>query len=94
MAKNEVYSWRLSVETKAALEEAARQKQSSMAELLNQIVSDWLASQRALEAGEAEQQRLHTAALKTIGTLRGDDTNRASNVKTLLRTKLAQRRAN
>ena len=94
MAKSEVYSWRLSVETKSALEETARQKQSSVAELLDQIVSDWLASQQALAADEAEQQRLHEAALKTIGTVRGNDPDRASDAKTLLRAKLAQRRAN
>lgn len=93
MAKSEVYSWRLSVETKSALEETARQRQSSVAELLDQIVSDWLASQQALEADEAEQQRLHAAALETIGTIRGDDPDRSSNAKSLLREKLAQRRA-
>ncbi len=94
MAKSEVYSWRLSVETKSALEETARRKQSSVAELLDQIVSDWLASQQGLKADEAEQLRLHEAALKTIGTLRGDDPDRSSNAKTLLREKLARRRAN
>jgi len=94
MAKSEVYSWRLSIETKSALEETARRKQSSVAELLDQIVGDWLASQQEQEADEVEQQRLHAAALKTIGTLRGDDPDRASNAKRLLRAKLAQRRAN
>jgi uncharacterized protein YutD len=93
MAKTEVYSWRLSVETKAALEETARQKQSSVAELLDQIVGDWLAHQQPLKANEAAQQRLHEAALKTIGTIRGDNPDRASNAKALLRAKLVQRRA-
>ncbi len=93
MAKTEVYSWRLSVDTKVALEETARQKQSSVAELLDQIVGDWLAGQQALEADEAEQQRLHEVALKTIGTMRGDNPDRASNTRALLRAKLGQRRA-
>lgn len=94
MAKTEVYSWRLSVEIKSALEETARQKQSSVAELLDQIVRDWLARQQALEANEATQQRLHDEVLKTVGTLRGNNPDRAANAKALLRTKLAQRRAN
>ncbi len=93
MTKTEVYSWRLSVETKAALEETARQKQSSVAELLDQIVGDWLAGQQALEADETEQQRLHEVALKMIGTIRGDNPDRAGNARALLRAKLAQRRA-
>jgi hypothetical protein len=93
MAKTEVYSWRLSIETKAALEESARQNQSSMAGLLEQIVGDWLARQQAFKADEAEQRCLHEAALKTVGALRGDDPNRASNAKALLRSKLARRHA-
>jgi hypothetical protein len=93
MAKTEVYSWRLSVEIKSALEETARQKQSSVAELLDQIIGDWLARRQALEANGAAQQRLHDEVLKTIGTIRGDNPDRAVNAKVLLRAKLAQRRA-
>lgn len=93
MAKTEVYSWRLSVETKAALEETARQKQASVAKLLDQIVADWLARQQSLEADEAVQQRLHDQVAKTIGTIQGDNPDRASNARVLLRAKLAQRHA-
>lgn len=94
MAKSEVYSWRLSIETKAVLEEIARQKQASVAKLLDQIVAEWLARQQALEADEATQQRLHDKVLKTIGTIQGDNPDRASNARVLLRTKIAQRHAN
>ena len=93
MAKSEVYSWRLSLETKSVLEELARQNQSSIAELLDQIVNDWLARQQALKADDAEQERLQQAALQTLGTIQGDNPERASNAKALLRAKLAQRRA-
>jgi hypothetical protein len=93
MAKTEVYSWRLSVETKAVLEEIARQKQVSVAKLLDQIVADWLARQQALDADEAAQQRLHNKVLKMIGTIQGDNPDRASNTRALLRAKLAQRHA-
>lgn len=92
--KSEVYSWRLSTETKSALEESARQNQSSMAELLERIVLEWLVRQQNLQADEAEQLHLHAAAAKTFGTIQGDDPNRASNAKALLRKKLAKRRAN
>ena len=93
MAKSEVYSWRLSLETKSVLEELARQNQSSIAELLDQIVSDWLARQQALKADDAEQERLHQAALQTLGSIQGDNPERASKAKTLLRAKLARQRA-
>ena len=41
--KSAVYSWRLPVEEKGALEHEARQEGLSMAELLSQIVQAWLA---------------------------------------------------
>ena len=94
MAKTEVYSWRLSVEKKAALEESARQKQSTVAELLDQIVDAWLANEQSIEADMDEQERLHRAALETIGKIQGCDPDRASNAKALLRAKLAQKHAN
>jgi hypothetical protein len=93
MAKNEVYSWRLSAETKSALEETARRNRSSVAKLLDQIVNDWLAQQRRLNDEETEQQRLHKAALQVIGTIQGDNPDRATNAKALLRARLAKRRA-
>ncbi len=93
MAKNEVYSWRLSAETKSALEETARRNRSSVAELLDQIVDDWLAQQRQLNDEETEQQRLHKAALQVTGTIQGDNPDRGANAKALLRARLAKRHA-
>ena len=93
MTKNEVYSWRLSAETKSALEETARRNQSSVAELLDQIVDNWLAQQRQSNNEDTEQQRLHQAALQVIGTIQGNDPDRAANAKALLQARLAKRRA-
>ncbi len=72
MKKSEVYSWRLSPETKAALEDRARSEGTSMAKLVDRIVDNWLEQQTADEEA-VEQQRLHAAAAKTIGTIRGGD---------------------
>lgn len=93
MAKTEIYSWRLSLETKAALEESERHQRASISELLDQIVGEWLAQQDHSSIDEDEQQRLQVAALQTFGTLHGDDPDRSSNVKARLRAKFAQRRA-
>jgi len=92
MAKEEVYSWRLSAETKTALEERARQNQSSVSELLNRIVGEWLIRQRQTNKDEGEQQRLHQAALKTVGAFEGNDAERAANAKGLVRNRLAKKR--
>lgn len=94
MSKTEVYSWRLSVETKSMLEEAARRNQSSVSALLDEIVGEWLAQQQLLGEEESEQQCLHEAASKALGTIRGDNPDRARDAKALLRAKLANRRAN
>lgn len=93
MAKNEVYSWRLSVETKCALEETARRNRSSVSELLDKIVSDWLMQQQQLNEDETEQQRLRDAALKATGTIQGDNPDRAGNARALVRARLSKRRA-
>lgn len=93
MAKDQVYSWRLSIETKAALEERARQERSSVSELLDRIVAEWLSRDPHSNESDAEQQRLHEAALKTIGTIQGDDPDRAIHAKDRLRARLARKRA-
>jgi hypothetical protein len=92
--KSEVYSWRLSPRLKTELEEAARAKQKSMAELLEQIAEDWLRRARDQEGTEEDrQQRLHAAALKTMGTIDGGRADRAENVRIELRSRIARRHA-
>jgi hypothetical protein len=92
MQKSEVYSWRLSPRLKAELEEEARSKQKSMAELLEDIAEDWLRRARNEGEGEVEkQQRLRDSAMKFIGTLQGDRPDRAENARSEIRARLARR---
>ena len=93
MKKSEVYSWRLSPETKEALEDRARAEKTTMAKLLDRIVGGWLEHQAADE-GAAEQRRLHAAAAKTIGTIRGGDPHLAeeagARVKEIIRKRFGR----
>ena len=71
MNKSEVYSWRVSPAVKNGLEAAARAHKTSVAQLLDQIVSQWLDRE---EAGDDEiQDQLRQAAMQTFGTIRGGD---------------------
>lgn len=92
MPKTEVYSWRLSPETKAALEQEARRESVSLATLLERITREWLTEQRAANGSDAaEQARLHRAAAATFGTIRGGDPRRAETAKQTIREKLKHR---
>ncbi len=90
--KTEVYSWRVSPETKADLETEARRQNTSVASLLDQLTRAWLRDRRgSSNADDAEQARLHAAAEKLIGTLAGKNPRRAESVRTLVRGRLAGR---
>ena len=92
--KSEVYSWRLSPAIKGSLEEAARREQATVAALLERIVTDWLSShlsERSQE--ESEQRRVHAAAARTFGTIRGSDPSRSEQVRHTVRARLAKRHA-
>jgi hypothetical protein len=90
MEKNEVYSWRVSAETKSRLEDEARRVNASVGELLEQIVNEWLAK---LPAKDASRQRaLHAAASKFVGAIHGGDSRRAERASALVRESLAKRR--
>lgn len=92
--KTEVYSWRLSPAMKYALEEAARQEQESIGKLLERIVADWLAQRQVAGSGDdAEQRRLHDAAVQTFGMIQGGNPDRSATVRQAVRAKLTQRRA-
>ena len=93
MNKTEVYSWRLNAELKDALEEAARLKETSMAHLLDQIVSDWLGNSLYDGGEEEEQRRLHQSATEVLGTIRGGNPTRSAQVKQEVRARLKKRRA-
>jgi len=92
MPKSEVYSWRLSPRLKGELEEAARAAQKSMADLLEEIAQEWLRHFRDSNGDDAgRQELLHEAGMKFIGSIRGDDPNRAQNARSELRKRIAQR---
>ena len=91
MGKTEVYSWRVSPHTKTALEHAARREGTTLAALLDRIVREWLGG--SPRGSETEQQRLHAAAARCIGTIAGGGARRAENVRSLVRRRLKTRRA-
>jgi Ribbon-helix-helix protein, copG family len=94
MQKTEVYSWRLSPQLKAELEEAARAERQSMAQLLERIAKEWLERSRDPGGGEEERQRrLREAASKSIGALRGGDPGRAEHARSRVRLQIARRHA-
>jgi len=93
MGKSEVYSWRVSPETKAALEHEARRAGLSLAELLKRISVDWLEERRSENGTEsAEQRRLHAQAAKLFGAIAGGDPRRSARSREIVRERLARRR--
>ncbi len=93
MKKSEVYSWRVSPQTKVALEVEARREGRSVAALLDRMASEWLTARRRRAAlDDGEQARLHTAAEKVLGKIAGGDSRRAERAQTAIRTRLSSRR--
>lgn len=91
MAKSEVYSWRVAPETKAALEHVARRERSSIGQLLDRLVGEWLAVRaRGADGDDTEQARLHAAAARTLGTIRGGNPHRSEQARALIRGRLMQ----
>lgn len=92
MSKTSVYSWRVDPELKSGLEQAAKIEHTSVAQLLDRIVKDWLRLKYSLE-DEAEQLRLHEAAAQTFGAFRSGDPCGSEQVRERVRAKLRQKRA-
>jgi|SRR5579862_6241191 len=96
--KTEVYSWRLSTERKAELEDEARRERTSLAALLDQLTAEWLSARRSSRNGdEAEQAAIRKRAAAAIGSVSGGDSLRSSQasqrVKAILRNRYARDRA-
>jgi hypothetical protein len=84
--KTEVYSWRLDAEKKLALEAEARREGKSVAEVLDEISSEWLNMRRDAHDGDgAEQARIRKRIMVTVGTVRGGDPTRATRSRELVR---------
>ena len=91
--KSEVYSWRLDPDLKAQLEQRAREEGIGLAALLERISRDWLRAKADASSDDArEQARIKAAAMRAIGTLRGDDPERSERVRERVRARLEQRR--
>ncbi|HXV64220.1 MAG TPA: hypothetical protein VEK15_26200 [Vicinamibacteria bacterium] len=91
MNKTEVYSWRLCPELKARLEEAARDEETSVAQLLEKIAREWLALSRREDDDVEEQQRLHREAARHVGSIHGGDPRRAQEASDRVRDKLKKK---
>ena len=87
-----MYSWRIDPELKQDLEQAAKSEQTSVAQLLDQIVQDWLHQKSSLEE-EDVQQRLHEAAAQTFGAFQSGDSNGSEKVRERVRARLRKKRA-
>jgi hypothetical protein len=92
--KTEVYTWRVSPSTKASLEEAARNTNRSVAQLLDEIVAEHLnTSDRTNEAESDHQRRLHARAARFLGGISSGVVRRSERTRELVRARLKRRRA-
>lgn len=89
--KSEVYSWRLSGELKSDLERHARLRKVSVSTILDMAVREWLKKSAIEVSGDEEQRKLHAAAEKYIGVLKGFDRDRSETVRETIRKKLRRR---
>ena len=93
MSKTQVYSWRLDDGLKSALEQAARDSDTSVASLLEEIVTSWLAERENAEDDAERQERLRASGRRYIGSIEGDDPDRAANASERLQEILKRKRA-
>jgi hypothetical protein len=93
MGKSEVYSWRLSRETKAALEDEARRHRTSLASLLDGIVQEWRRRHAQAHDDATEQARLHAAAARSFGRIAGKHPYSAARTREVIRQRLRRARA-
>ncbi len=78
---------------KSALEEAARNNDTTISGLLEGIVADWLHAQPSNVDDSEVQRQMHLLASKYAGSIKGRDPDRAENAKALIRDKLMRKRA-
>lgn len=90
--KTEVYSWRLSPELKAEIEDQARSESKSMSALLEELASDGLRARRRGRSSEAAARAaLLKLVLPTLGTIRSGDPNLGSKVGQTVRARIARK---
>ncbi|HEY6765831.1 MAG TPA: hypothetical protein VI386_13755 [Candidatus Sulfotelmatobacter sp.] len=90
--KTEVYSWRVSADRKAALEEEARREGTTVSALLDRVTGDWLAHRRNGHShDDAEQAALRKRVMKTVGTIRSGDPALASRAREVIREEILRK---
>jgi hypothetical protein len=90
--KTEVYSWRLSADLKAEIEDQARSESKSMSALLEELTSDGLRVRRRGNSGQATARAaLLKRVLPTVGTIRSGDPYLASKVNQTVRGRIARK---
>lgn len=85
--KTAVYSWRVSQQKKAELEDESRREGTSLAQLLDDITTEWLTVRRNRKDRDesAEQAAIRTRAAAAIGSIRGGDPTRSARASELVR---------
>jgi hypothetical protein len=92
--KTEVYSWRVSAQKKLELEVQARREGKSVAQLLDEISSEWLEERKNSRNGdEAEQAALRRRVMKTVGTIRSGDPMLATKARDIVRARIVRKHA-
>ena len=89
--KTAVYSWRVSSELKADLENEARRRKLSLSAVLDLAARDWLGKGNPELTSDEKQLRLHETAAKCLGVLASGDTHRAENARQTIRQRLRNR---
>jgi hypothetical protein len=82
--KAEVYSWRVSTDLKTSLEHEARRRKTSLSAVLDLAAREWL-DKAGAGSSEEEQQRLHEAALSSLGAFAGGNRRRSETVRLAVR---------
>jgi|ERR1035437_912145 hypothetical protein len=92
--KTEVYSWRLSADKKAELEEEARREGTSMSALLDRVTAEWLTERRNGHwDDDAEQAAIRKRAMAAIGSIRSGDPTRSARTSELVSEIIARKHA-
>ena len=90
--KTEVYSWRVSAQKKIELELQARREGKSVAQLLDEISSQWLQERKNSQSlDEREQERIRKRVMAIAGSLSGGDPQRATRASERVREILRER---
>ena len=91
--KTEVYSWRVSADTKSVLEREARRRKTTLAGVLDQAVQEWLKKSASPDEDAEQQARLQHAAAECFGALAGGNPLRSENTRQSIRERLKRRHA-